>query len=199
MTSSANGLAVDPVQSHAELRDAGNDSKAHLPLGSAPTFFMSEQPLVQVETVFRPLAASPDSGEAREPVIPAISDRPKTEEDSPTVLPEGWKFTGEIEVDGPIDIGGRLDGMVMQHAKGAVVKVTNTGVMKGQILADTIQVQGSFDGHLDASGGSVTVDESARLLGKVSYSTIRMSGGQHKIEMVYVAAAPLAKSQGVGE
>ena len=110
MTSSANGLAVDPVQLHAELRDAGNDSNAHLPLGSAPTFFMSEQPLVQVETVFRPLAASPDSGEAREPVIPAISDRPKTDEDSPTVLPEGWKFTGEIEVDGPIDIGGRLDG-----------------------------------------------------------------------------------------
>jgi cytoskeletal protein CcmA (bactofilin family) len=110
----------------------------------------------------------------------------------PTILPEGWRLSGEIEVAGELHIGGRLDGTVLQKTNDAVVKVEQSGRVIGGIVAQTIEIHGQFEGHLDASGGSVAIEQTARLNGKVSYATIRMNGGEHKIELVHVATPSAA-------
>ncbi|MDP3135620.1 MAG: polymer-forming cytoskeletal protein, partial [Burkholderiaceae bacterium] len=112
-----------------------------------------------------------------------------------TVLPTGWKLTGEIEVAGPLRVGGTLNGTAVQQSFGSTVTVEQSGSVIGDIVADAIEIQGSFDGHIDASGGSIVIEKTARMKGKISYTNIRMSGGQHQIELVHVPQSRETRDQ----
>lgn len=105
--------------------------------------------------------------------------------DNQTVIPVGWRFTGELEAIGPVRILGRMEGTIRQAAGVAVVDLAPSGSVKGDIVGKDVQIRGTFDGNIDASGGSVTIEESAKVTGKVTYSQIRLLGGRHKIELAY--------------
>lgn len=105
--------------------------------------------------------------------------------DNQTVIPVGWRFTGELEAIGPVRILGRMEGTIRQASGLAVVDLAPGGSVKGDIVGKDVQIRGTLDGNIDASGGSVTIDESATVTGKVTYSQIRLHGGRHKIELAY--------------
>ena len=145
------------------------------------------------------------AGQAAEPAFggsaPSIEHRLGTSDAhrpavTETVLPRGWKLTGEIEVAGPLRIGGTMDGTAVQQSFGSTVTVEQSGSVIGDIVADAIEIQGSFDGHIDASGGSIVIESTARMRGKISYTNIRMSGGQHQIELIHVPQSPNTPDQG---
>lgn len=194
MTDDTGVIAVDESQSHAAplgtapVADEPAQALVEMTAGKAPTFLLSHST--------RPVPA--DLGPAF--ISGFLADAPHAVKAQavqqlvakPTILPEGWRLSGEIEVAGELHIGGRLDGTVLQKTNDAVVKVEQSGHVIGGIVAQTIEIHGQFEGHLDASGGSVAIEQTARLHGKVSYATIRMNGGEHKIELVHVATPSAA-------
>lgn len=174
------GLVVpdtDPVQ---EIRpDPMTHSHVEMRPGQAPTYLLSHSQrtgaaVPSLGGIASPIEHWQGGGDAQRPVV------------NETVLPTGWKLTGEIEVAGPLRVGGMLKGTAVQQSFGSTVTVEQSGSVIGDIVADAIEIQGSFDGHIDASGGSIVIEKTARMKGKISYTNIRMSGGQHQIELVHV-------------
>ena len=187
-------IYVDESQPHTELPGAdpvaGEPAQALVDLraGKAPTFLLSHMPKSTTPEIARSFIANANTNllvaeSTSAPGDPSAHGQVAKE----TILPEGWRLSGEIEVAGNLHIGGCLDGTVLQKSKGAVVRVQQSGRVTGGIVANAIEIHGQFEGHLDASGGSVAIEQTARLHGKVSYASIRMNGGQHKIELVHVA------------
>lgn len=199
MTDDTGVIAVDESQSHtappdtAPGADEPGQALVEITPGKAPTFLLSHLHTSTTPEIARSFIANANTnlvvanstsaaGNASEQCLAAKE----------TILPEGWRLSGEIEVAGDLHIGGRLDGNVLQRTNDAVVKVEQSGRVIGGIVAQTIEIHGQFEGHLDASGGSVAIEQTARLNGKVSYATIRMNGGEHKIELVHVATPSAA-------
>lgn len=108
-----------------------------------------------------------------------------TLERHPTVISKDWRATGQLESDGEILIEGSFDGQVLLNGAGAIT-VGEHAVMIGDITGKNVILKGHFKGELDASEGTVAIEGSSRVEGKVIYSNIRMEGGQHSIELVYV-------------
>ena len=194
MTDDTGVIAVDESQSHtappgaAPVAGEPVQALVEITAGKAPTFLLSHSTRpapADLGPAFISgfLADSPHAVKAQ--AVQQIVARP-------TILPAGWRLAGEIEVTGELHIGGRLDGTVLQKTNDAVVKVEQSGRVIGGIVAQTIELHGQFEGHLDASGGSVAIEQTARLHGKVSYATIRMNGGEHKIELLHVATPSAA-------
>ncbi|HVZ44644.1 MAG TPA: polymer-forming cytoskeletal protein, partial [Ramlibacter sp.] len=102
-------------------------------------------------------------GEPREP--------PRSE------IAEGLGFAGNALVSGVCTVKGRFEGN-LERAPGAKtsVVVTETGFVKGDICADQISIMGRTEGLLDATGGSVTLHESANVSGHVRYFRIQVNG-----------------------
>lgn len=103
----------------------------------------------------------------------------------PTVITNEWKASGELESDGDILIEGTFEGKVMLCGAGAIT-VGDQASVSGELMGKNVVLKGHFKGDLDASDGTVTIEGSSRVEGKVTYSNIRMEGGQHSIELVYV-------------
>lgn len=104
-----------------------------------------------------------------------------------TVLPEGWILMGSIESASPVILAGQVVGDVLMQPS-AKVEVRKTGKVDGTLTGTEVVVQGEVVGRVDASNGSVWIEEGARISGQVLYTRIRMDGGTHKIELTHVAA-----------
>lgn len=104
---------------------------------------------------------------------------------SATVISNDWKASGQLESDGEVLIEGTFDGMVLLSGAGAIT-VGERAAVSGGLMGRNVVLKGRFSGDLDASDGTVSIEGSSRVEGKVTYSNIRMEGGQHSIELVYV-------------
>lgn len=104
-----------------------------------------------------------------------------------TVLPEGWILMGSIESASPVIVAGQVVGDVLMQPS-AKVEVRKTGKVDGTLTGTEVVVQGEVIGRVDASNGSVWIEEGARISGQVLYTRIRMDGGTHKIELTHVVA-----------
>ena len=92
-------------------------------------------------------------------------------------IADGMHFVGNAQLIGMCTVAGFIQGNLKQapSTKIAVV-VTETGHVKGDIVADQISVMGRTEGTLEASGGSVTLHDSAVVSGHVRYSRLQVNG-----------------------
>lgn len=103
-----------------------------------------------------------------------------------TVLPKGWILMGSIESASPVIVAGQVVGDVLMQPS-AKVEVRKGGKVDGSLKGTEVVVQGEVIGRVDASNGSVWIEDGARVSGQVIYTRIRMDGGTHKIELTHVA------------
>ena len=92
-------------------------------------------------------------------------------------IADGLNFVGNAVLHGVCTIKGHVEGNLKQApgTKGAVI-VTETGYVKGDIVADQISIMGRTEGLLDATGGSVSLHDSANVSGHVRYFRIQVNG-----------------------
>jgi cytoskeletal protein CcmA (bactofilin family) len=97
--------------------------------------------------------------------------------DKSSMIAEGVSFVGNAQLIGLCTVGGKIEGNLMQSAGTSItVIVTETGHVKGDIVADNISVMGQTDGLLDAGGGSVALHDASRVSGHVRYNRLQVNG-----------------------
>ncbi|MRD47192.1 polymer-forming cytoskeletal protein [Caenimonas koreensis] len=94
-------------------------------------------------------------------------------------IAQGLNFVGNAVLRGVCTVKGHVEGNLKQAdgTKGAVI-VTETGYVKGDIIADQISVMGRTEGLIDATGGSVSLHDSANVSGHVRYFRIQVNGSE---------------------
>ena len=93
------------------------------------------------------------------------------------LIAEGMNFVGNAQLNGVCSVGGKVEGNLVQSAGHSItVIVTESGYVKGDIVASTISVMGQTDGRLDATGGSVTLHDASRVSGHVRYNRLQVNG-----------------------
>lgn len=127
----------------------------------------------------------PDAGSPVDATAPDDPQHPRSG------IAEGLNFAGNIELTGVCTVSGRVEGNIKQ-AQGAriAVIVTESGYVKGDIVADQISVMGKTDGSLDAAGGSVSLHDSASVSGHVRYSRLQVNGADLNATLERSPATP---------
>ena len=127
-----------------------------------------------------PAGAAMYSGQSSQlPVLaPAqISGAKDGNSDRSSMIAEGVNFVGNAQLIGLCTVGGKIEGNLMQSVGTSItVIVTETGHVKGDIVADNISVMGQTDGLLDAGGGSVALHDASRVSGHVRYNRLQVNG-----------------------
>lgn len=104
-------------------------------------------------------------------------DPPVTGGERRSVIAEGVSFVGNAQLRGVCSVGGTVEGNLVQSTGHSItVIVTESGSVKGDIVASTISVMGQTDGLLDATGGSVMLHEASRVSGHVRYNRLQVNG-----------------------
>ena len=96
---------------------------------------------------------------------------------SHSTLASGLSFTGSARIIGSVTVAGEVQGdLVLQGSPDGHVTVTETGTVVGDITAPNISVLGQTEGLLDASGGRVTLHETASVSGRIRYTQLQVNG-----------------------
>lgn len=93
-----------------------------------------------------------------------------------TLIAEGVEINGDIRVTGGIQIDGRINGSVISDDKDALIRVSETGSVRGEIKAPNIMLNGRIEGNV-FSGSHLELAEKADVAGDVHYSTVEMIAG----------------------
>lgn len=101
-----------------------------------------------------------------------------------TIMPRGWKLNGDIESSSPVRLAGVVVGNVTMSSV-AAVEICVGASMSGIVSGSNVTVRGEFTGEINAAGGAVAVEQTARIKGTVRYKSIRMDGGTHQMQLVY--------------
>jgi cytoskeletal protein CcmA (bactofilin family) len=102
-----------------------------------------------------------------------------------TVMPRGWNLNGDIESQSDVQVGCQITGGIRMTTSNHL-EVLHGAAVVGSIKATDVVVRGYVEGEIDASGGTVSIEEGATIRGKVIYTGIRMDGGEHQMELVHV-------------
>jgi cytoskeletal protein CcmA (bactofilin family) len=94
-----------------------------------------------------------------------------------STLASGLAFTGSARIAGSVTVAGEVQGdLLLQGTPDGHVTVTETGTVVGDITAPNISVLGQTVGVLDASGGRVTLHETASVSGRIRYTHLQVNG-----------------------
>ena len=94
-----------------------------------------------------------------------------------STLASGLSFTGMARIVGSITVAGEVQGdLRLERSPDGHVTITETGTVVGDISAPNIAVMGQAVGLLDASGGRVTLHESASVSGRIRYTHLQVNG-----------------------
>lgn len=108
--------------------------------------------------------------EAQTVGLPATGERQ-------SLIAEGVNFVGNAQLSGVCSVGGKVEGnLVQSQGYSITVIVTESGYVKGDIIASNISIMGQTDGLLDATGGSVTLHDASRVSGHVRYNRLQVNG-----------------------
>ena len=89
----------------------------------------------------------------------------------PSVISEGFEFTGDVNFQGTLNVDGTLSGSVNVQN----LLIGSSGKVNGSITATTIQVRGSFTG--DATCEDLTIGGQANVNAKINYSSLTIQRG----------------------
>jgi cytoskeletal protein CcmA (bactofilin family) len=113
--------------------------------------------------------------ESQEPVSEKIEDhqpaRGSNEPSKPSVISEGFEFTGDITFQGTLNVDGSVNGSITVQN----LLIGASGKINGSIKATTIQVRGSFIG--DATCQDLTLGSQASVNAKINYSSLTIQRG----------------------
>lgn len=86
-------------------------------------------------------------------------------------LSAGVRIVGEFQAPGHLELGGRIEGVVLADS----VVVEEHGEIRGEVRAGAVGVKGVFEGTL--TGGTVRLHATARVAGTVLYDTLSVESG----------------------
>jgi cytoskeletal protein CcmA (bactofilin family) len=110
-----------------------------------------------------------------QPAMQAVPDLDAVARHS--TLASGLAFTGSARIAGSVTVAGEVQGdLLLQGTPDGHVTVTETGTVVGDITAPNISVLGQTVGVLDASGGRVTLHETASVSGRIRYTHLQVNG-----------------------
>ncbi len=89
----------------------------------------------------------------------------------PSVISEGFEFTGDVNFQGTLNVDGTLSGSVNVQN----LLIGSSGKVNGSIKATTIQVRGAFTG--DATCQDLTIGGQANVNAKINYSSLTIQRG----------------------
>ncbi|MEQ1881817.1 MAG: polymer-forming cytoskeletal protein [Burkholderiales bacterium] len=106
------------------------------------------------------------------PMKPPITDeRSGPSVLKPSVINEGFEFTGDMKSDGSLTVNGSMKGNLAVR----ILVIGSGGLVDGSVTAETITVEGSLSGAATCSdlivGARATVD------GELKYSTLTIQRG----------------------
>jgi cytoskeletal protein CcmA (bactofilin family) len=113
-------------------------------------------------------AATPASslGSAPTPGLPVAAGQGARSQ-----LSAGVRIVGEFQAPGHLELGGRIEGVVLADS----VVVEEQGEIRGEVRAGAVGVKGVFEGTL--TGGAVRLHATARVAGTVLYDTLSVESG----------------------
>ncbi|MEN9930633.1 MAG: hypothetical protein RL604_880 [Pseudomonadota bacterium] len=97
------------------------------------------------------------------PTLPEIT--------KPSVISEGFEFTGDVNFQGTLNVDGTLSGSINVQN----LLIGSSGKVNGSIKATTIQVRGAFTG--DATCQDLTIGGQANVNAKINYSSLTIQRG----------------------
>ncbi len=107
-----------------------------------------------------------------------------------SLIAEGVNFVGNAQLSGVCSVGGKVEGNLVQSPGHSItVIVTESGYVKGDIVASNISIMGQTDGMLDATGGSVTLHDASRVSGHVRYNRLQVNGADLNATLEKAAGA----------
>jgi len=90
-----------------------------------------------------------------------------------TLIGHGCKITGVLTGAGNFQISGEIEGDCDLDGS---VAISESGIWRGSICANTIVISGTVDGNIEATGG-VEISETARIKGSVTGAAIAVAEG----------------------
>lgn len=138
------------------------------PVGSAPVVEL-EATILKMAVVETPLTA--DSSAAKR---------------GQTHIPSGWTFNGDVVGDAPMTFDCDMVGNIENTGPKALISMGQKCTSDGTITGKHIALKGKHKGKIDAAGGQVVIDSTAKVTGDVVYTTIQINGGEHKFNLQYV-------------
>lgn len=103
-----------------------------------------------------------------------------------TLVGRQTEITGDFRFAGGLHVDGRIKGKVMADSdKNAVISISESGVVEGDIRVPHVVLNGTVEGDVHASQ-RITLSAKARVSGNVYYKLIEMtSGAMVNGQMVY--------------
>ena len=86
-------------------------------------------------------------------------------------LSVGSRATGELFFPGTVELPGYVKGSV----EAAAIVIEETGEIEGELRAPGIVIKGRFKGQI--KGGTVQLHASARIVGDITYDSLRIESG----------------------
>lgn len=127
-----------------------------------------------------------------------MKKKPKTRkllEQIATLIAEGVEINGDIRVSGGIQIDGRVNGSVISDDKDAIIRVSETGSVRGEIKAPNIMLNGRIEGNVFC-GAHLELADKADIAGDVHYCLVEMmAGAQVNGKMIHDAGHTLIVDQ----
>ena len=147
----------------------------------------SEQKAIDSQAVSAPRSvevpvgtALPSSAAMRLPTLTTEAqgdNTPDAASERQSLIAEGVNFVGNAQLTGVCSVGGKVEGNLVQSSGHSItVIVTESGYVKGDIIASNISIMGQTEGLLDATGGAVTLHDASRVSGHVRYKRLQVNG-----------------------
>ena len=110
-----------------------------------------------------------------------------------TMIGEKTKIKGDLKFTGGLHIDGEVDGSVeASNSDGATVHLSESSLVKGQLKAPIVIVNGRIEGDIHANE-RVELHEKARVSGNIHYKSIEMRlGAEVNGQLVFEGGANVA-------
>lgn len=89
----------------------------------------------------------------------------------PSIIAKDLKIDGNITGSGLLEIEGFIKGQV----KGNSVIIREEGLVEGEIIANSLNIQGQFNGTIRAK--NITISSKAKVLGHIEYGSLSVEDG----------------------
>ena len=119
--------------------------------------------------------------------------------DVATLVAEGVTFNGDIELKGQLIVAGNVNGAIKAEEDNSVVTVAETGCIKGELTAPTIEIYGKSVSNIKATE-ILRIGPEADVSGTIEYATLEISaGGQIVGDLSKIEVESIDKVQDISE
>jgi cytoskeletal protein CcmA (bactofilin family) len=100
-----------------------------------------------------------------------LSIQPSDKQTPPSIISSDVHLVGQINSDGEVQIDGSFEGDIRTK----VLLVGKTGMIKGEVLAQTVHIHGSVNGHVKAR--DVNLAKTAHVIGNILHENMSIETG----------------------